>query len=159
MSGLIKREARCGIFEYSFVTRPFLQNTEQLRQYEIPGPKESHVLLPKLPRMLIWDANFLFDILTESNPPVAFENSLKGSRKKDKLTLWFEWQRDLGAFSSNHEPSENEVSCHFDRLRVSIHPDKRYLLYDIYLANHNGIHLPVEFPCLISLESLALRKW
>ena len=159
MSGLIKREARCGIFEYSFVTRPFLQNTEQLRQYEIPGPKESHVLLPKLPRMLIWDANFLFDILTESNPPVAFENSLKGSREKDKLTLWFEWQRDLGAFSSNHEPSENEVSCHFDRLRLSIHPDKRYLLYDIYLANHNDIHLPVEFPCLISLESLALRKW
>ena len=53
MSGLIKREARCGILEYSFVTRPFLQNTEQLRQYEIPGPKESHVLLPKLPRMLI----------------------------------------------------------------------------------------------------------
>ena len=53
MTHVWSNQVRCGIFEYSFVTRPFLQNTEQLRQYEIPGPKESHVLLPKLPQMLI----------------------------------------------------------------------------------------------------------
>ena len=51
MSGLIKRDV--AYFDIPLSRVRFCKNTEQLRQYEIPGPKESHVLLPKLPRMLI----------------------------------------------------------------------------------------------------------